>query len=100
MPTRHVDLTDHHDQFVDSLVASGRFESPSEVMRAGLRLLEAQAREEEQKLALLRSLASEGFHELDQGQGTPIGDRQELAEFIAEIGIRAADRVKAHSAGE
>ena len=33
MPTRNVNLTDHYDHFVESLIASGRFKNASEVMR-------------------------------------------------------------------
>ena len=100
MPTRNISLTDHFDQFVDAQVTSGRFKNASEVMRAGLRLLEEQARQEQEKLALLRSLASECFRELDQGQGTPIEGEQELAEFIRQIGRRAAEQVPQRTAGE
>jgi antitoxin ParD1/3/4 len=85
MPTRNVDLTEYYDQFVENLVTSGRFSDASEVMRAGLRLLETQAREEEEKLATLRALASEGFNELDRGLGTPIEGREQLAELIGQI---------------
>ena len=93
MPTRNVNLTDYYDKYVDTLVTSGRFSNASEVMRAGLRLLEQQAREDEEKLTALRALASEAFNELDRGQGTPIDDRQQLAELIGQIGRRAADKV-------
>ncbi len=82
MPTRNVNLTDYHDQFVNEWVTSGRFSSASEVMRAGLRLLEQQAREADEKLSLLRSMASEAFQALDQGQGIAIESEDELAEFI------------------
>ena len=34
MPTRNVVLTDHQAAFVDSLVASGRYQNASEVLRA------------------------------------------------------------------
>jgi antitoxin ParD1/3/4 len=67
MPTRNVNLTGHYDQFVVEQVTSGRFKNASEVMRAGLRLPEQQNHEEAEKLALLRSLAKEGFDQLDQG---------------------------------
>jgi antitoxin ParD1/3/4 len=40
MPTRNVVLTDHQSEFVDALVASGRYQNASEAMRSGLRLLE------------------------------------------------------------
>jgi hypothetical protein len=46
--------------------------------------------EKEEKLASLRSLAKEGFDELDRGQGTILDDEQQLQEFISQIGRRAA----------
>jgi len=93
MPTRNVNLTERYDEFVDELVTSGRFSNASEVIRAGLRLLEQQACEEAEKLALLRSLASEAFDELDQGQGIPVADEPGLADFIGRIGRRAAEQL-------
>ena len=87
MPTRNINLTERYDQFVDELVTSGRFSNASEVMRAGLRLLEGQAREENEKIELLRRLASESFSELDQGQGIVLDGEQQLAEFIGQIEI-------------
>ncbi|MHC5063330.1 MAG: type II toxin-antitoxin system ParD family antitoxin [Planctomycetota bacterium] len=38
--TRNVSFTKHHDEFVDGLVATGRYKTASEVVRDGLRLLE------------------------------------------------------------
>jgi antitoxin ParD1/3/4 len=92
--TRNVNLTGRYDEFVTEQVTSGRFKNASEVVRAGLRLLECQNREEEEKLALLRSLAAEGFHELDQGRGTTINGERQLRTFIGHIGRRAAKTVK------
>ena len=99
MPTRNVNLTGRFDQFVVDQVTSGRFKNASEVMRAGLRLLEQQNREEEEKLALLRSLAAEGFDELDQGRGTAIGGERQLRKYIGQIGRRAAQKVKRPTPG-
>ena len=98
MPTRNVNLTDYHDEFVNGLVTSGRFSSASEVMRAGLRLLEQQAREENEKLTMLRSMASEAFDELDRGQGIAIDSERQLAEFISQTGRSAAEDVKHRTA--
>ncbi len=92
MPTRNVNLTGHYDQFVVEQVTSGRFKNASEVLRAGLRLLEQQNREEAEKLALLRSLAKDGFDELDQGRGTNIDGQRELRKFIGQLGRRAAKK--------
>ena len=85
--------------FVNELVTSGQFSSASEVMRAGLRLLEQQAREEDEKLAMLRSLASEAFQALDRGEGIAIQNEDELAEYIGQAGRRAAAEVERRAAG-
>ena len=51
-----VSLGTHFDQFIAEQVDSGRYGSASEVVRAGLRLLESS----EDKLAALRQLLAEG----------------------------------------
>ncbi|HZW31459.1 MAG TPA: type II toxin-antitoxin system ParD family antitoxin [Isosphaeraceae bacterium] len=100
MPTRNVNLTDHYDEFVESEVNSGRYQNASEVMRAGLRLLEQRTREDEEKLAVLRELAAEGFDELDRGEAIVLEGEEALADFIGKIGRRAAQRVERGSEGE
>ncbi len=42
--SKNVSLTPELEAFVDSQVASGRYQTASEVVRAGLRLLQAQER--------------------------------------------------------
>ena len=59
--TRNVVLTDNQAELVEGLVASGRFQNASEVLRAGLRLLERQ----EAEIAELKSRISIS---LDQAQ--------------------------------
>jgi antitoxin ParD1/3/4 len=90
MPTRNVNLTEHFDRFVEEQVASGQFKNASEVMRAGLRLLEQRSREDQEKLVTLRALAAGAFGELDQGRGIVLEGDDQLAEFISQIGRRAA----------
>ena len=97
MPTKNVNLTEHYSEFVDHLVASGRYKNASEVFRDGLRLLELKTSEGEQRLALLRSLAVEGFDQIDQGQGIELPTQQRLSAHIARLGRqagRAADHRK------
>jgi len=53
-----VALGDYFENFVDSKVSAGRFKNASEVIRAGLRLLE----EEESKLIALRNAIQEGIN--------------------------------------
>lgn len=60
-----VTLGDHFAGFVEDKIQQGRFESTSEAVRAGLRLLE----EHEAKLELLRKKLSVGEAQLDQGEG-------------------------------
>ena len=51
-----VSIGPHFDSFIQNQIESGRYASTSEVVRAGLRLLE----EEDQKLRLLRKALIEG----------------------------------------
>jgi len=60
MPTRNVNLTDELDRFVAGSVESGRYENASEVVRAGLRVLEEHEQGQEAKLAALRAALEEG----------------------------------------
>ncbi|MCC6369545.1 MAG: type II toxin-antitoxin system ParD family antitoxin [Bacteroidia bacterium] len=52
-----VSLGNYFENFVDSRVSEGRFKNASEVIRAGLRLLE----EEENKLTALKKAINEGI---------------------------------------
>lgn len=54
-------LGTHYDDFVRSLVESGRYASPGEVVRDGLRLMEQRERLRESKLAALRADIAEGL---------------------------------------
>jgi len=51
-----ISLGDHFTSFIDQQIAHGRFGSASEIVRAGLRLLE----EHESKVQALRSALIEG----------------------------------------
>lgn len=94
MPTRNINLTDHYDEFVEKQVESGKYKNASEVLRAGLRLLEQRSQTEEQRLTLLKKLAADGFEALDQGRGLSYSGEKQLEEAVARIGRRAAKAAK------
>lgn len=55
-----ISLGNHFDQFIQSRIKEGRFKNVSEVIRAGLRLLEEE--EEESKLVALRNAIQDGIY--------------------------------------
>jgi antitoxin ParD1/3/4 len=57
MKNTSISLGNHFDDFVSSQVASGRYKNVSEVIRAGLRLLE----DEEHKSMALKSAVRQGM---------------------------------------
>jgi len=65
---------DHFDDFIERQVQAGRYQSPSDVMRAGLRLLE----EQELKIERLRAALIEGEQ---SGEPAPF----DLNEFLDEM---------------
>jgi len=67
MPTT-VALGSHFEEFVREQVASGRYNNVSEVIRAGLRLLEEREAEQAAKLQALREAIAVG---LASGPGIP-----------------------------
>jgi antitoxin ParD1/3/4 len=52
-----ISLGNHFEDFIESTVTNGRFGNASEVVRAGLRLLE----EEENKITMLKKAIQEGL---------------------------------------
>lgn len=72
-----VSLGDHFVQFIDTQVQSGRFGSASDVVRAGLRLLEER---EQTALALREALVA--------------GERSGVPEPLDFDGLKAAKRAK------
>ena len=52
-----ISIGDYYDNFIQNRITTGRFKNASEVVRAGLRLLE----EEENRLMALREAIKEGI---------------------------------------
>ncbi len=80
-----ISLGEHFNSFIDEQLNSGRFNSTSEVVRAGLRLLE----DNESKLATLRQRLAVGEEQANRGEFSDYS----LDDFIAEMDAEG-DQVK------
>lgn len=94
MPTRNVVLTDRHEEVIERLVKSGRYQNASEVLRDGLRLIERRDAFEAAKLAALKEAARIGFRDIDEGRYSDVGDG-DLEALISDLGRQASERTPA-----
>ena len=84
MPSRsslNVSLTAELEKFVESRVATGRYQTASEVVREGLRLLELQERERDEAFRLLKSKLR---HAAEQSETGDTVDGEEYFEKLLE----------------
>ena len=63
-----VSFTPQQAEFLDACVASGRYQSRSEVVREGLRLLEDRQQQRQAELEGARALIRQGADQLDRGE--------------------------------
>ena len=83
MPSSYA-IGPHFEAFIQSLIASGRFANASEVVRAGLRLLEEERRGASAPLRRRHGQDRGGIRAADSGRSRPIEDVfAELKETIA-----------------
>lgn len=73
-----VSLGNYFEEFVEDSISKGRFKNASEMIRAGLRLLE----EEENKVIALKKAINEG---LDSGIAHDFDPKQHLAAIKAKM---------------
>jgi antitoxin ParD1/3/4 len=72
--TTSISLGRHLERFIEKQIAGGRFATASEVVRAGLRLLE----EDDAKLAALRVA-------LEEGEASGLAEDYSVASVIDEV---------------
>lgn len=82
MPTRNINLTPQMDKFVDTRIRNGKYANASEVLRAGLRALEQNEREDQAKLEALRTA-------LQAGEASGIAEGDVVSEVRERIRRRA-----------
>lgn len=93
MPTRNVVITDHQAELIDRLVASGRYQNASEVLRAGLRAVEQDEAEHEAKLVALRAAVQVGIDDMEAGRYRDFDSMDDAVshlEGVAQAAIRRA----------
>jgi antitoxin ParD1/3/4 len=81
-------LTEHHEKIITDLVASGRYQNASEVLREGVRLIEERDRREAAKLTLLQEAVRAGFDDIAAGRFVEL-ETHELEAFIGNLGRHA-----------
>jgi antitoxin ParD1/3/4 len=82
-------IGERYEAFIDKQIASGRFNNASEVVRAGLRLLE----DEEARLEELRAMIDEADAEIAAGKGIVIESDEDLDAFTKDIIARGHERL-------
>lgn len=87
--TLNVSLTPELDQFVQDRVASGRYQTASEVVREGLRLLENQESERSARFQALKSRLEAASAAAERGE---LFDPQCVWDDIAEMKRERAKR--------
>ena len=85
MPTRNVVLTKRQQKLIETLVASGRYQNASEVLRDGLRLVEQRQAEEAGRLKALREAARIGIAALDRGEFKEFERIEDLQAYLNDL---------------
>lgn len=87
MPTRNINLTPEMDKFVAKRIRDGRYANASEVLRAGLRALEEDEKEDQVRLDALRAAIQAG-----EESGIAEGDVfEEVRSYIRQLAAEKAD---------
>ncbi len=95
MTVDNIELTPHFEQLIARLVESGEYQSASEVLEDGLRMLEESRIEEAAAFGEeFQRLVKEGLGQLERGEGIELHGDQELRDYIQEIADRVCVRHK------
>lgn len=92
MPTRNVVLTEAQAKFVEQMVASGHYQNASEVLREGLRLVQAREEARAARLAALREAVAVGIADIEAGRYSVFESLDALDRHLADIADGALGR--------
>jgi antitoxin ParD1/3/4 len=85
MPARNVEVTDRQDKMIEMLVQSGRYQDADEVVRDGLRMVEAREAEQAARLKALRSAVQGGLEDLAEGRSLDFDSIEDLQAHLAAL---------------
>ncbi|WP_149537930.1 type II toxin-antitoxin system ParD family antitoxin [Siccirubricoccus phaeus] len=86
MPTRNVVITDHQAALLDRLVAEGRYQNASEVLREGLRLVEEREERFRAKLEAFKAAIAEGERAIAEGRYVDLETDEDVQRFFEGLG--------------
>lgn len=89
MPTRNVVLTEHQATLVEGLVAGGRYQNASEVLREGLRLIEQRESEDSLRLQALKAAVQVGLADSAAGRYTDFNSSESLTAHLKSLATKA-----------
>ena len=92
MPTRNVVLTNYQASYVEGLVASGRYQNASEVLREGLRLVELRDKEDAARLDALRRAVMTGVSDFESGNFVALDTPDRLNTHLQALASQAIER--------
>jgi antitoxin ParD1/3/4 len=102
VPKRNVVLTDHQATLVEELVSTGRYQNASEVLREGLRLIEAHEAQDNARRYALRQALQVGIADIEAGRFQSFESPADLRNCLSKIaskaiGTRPAARFMSHA---
>jgi len=89
MPTRNVVLTEHQAALVENLVAGGRYQNASEVLREGLRLIEKRESEDSLRLKALKNAVQVGLADSAAGRHIDFNSSESLTKHLKSLATKA-----------
>ena len=89
MPIHKVVLTEHQSALVENLVACGRYQNASEVLREGLCLIERREFEDSLRLQALQNAVQAGLADSAAGRYTSFDSPKSLKTHLSSLAAKA-----------